>query len=270
MTVLNWLKPWEPSFVVAFATIVTVFCFVRGSRRISISLARKVSFWAGLASLYTVSHTQFDFYSEHEFFIHRLQHTVLHHVGPFLIALSRPGMVLSAGSPLWVRPRVRQVLDAPTIAAIIDAMNNPAVAATLFIGLIVLWLVPSIHFVAMLDWRWYRAMNWSMAVNGLMFWNLALNAYALRPARLSAAARIGMILAVIPPQIVIGAMISFAPREVFFSYALCGRVVPGIGPVLDQQLGGLILWIPAAMMSVLGILTVINRDWLHRPETVQG
>ena len=49
--------------------------------------------------LYVSLHTQLDYYAEHQFFIHRLQHLVLHHLGPFLIVLSSPGTTLLAGMP---------------------------------------------------------------------------------------------------------------------------------------------------------------------------
>jgi putative membrane protein len=164
--------------------------------------------------------------------------------------------------PARLRGACSNFVSWPPAARLIDTLNNPIAAVLLFVGLIYFWLIPSIHFAAMLDWRWYRVMNWSMAINGLMFWNLVLNCYALRPARLTAATRILMMLAIIPPQIFVGALISFTGREVFLSYAICGRAIAGIGPIADQQIGGLILWIPAAMMSVLGVITVINREWM--------
>ena len=79
--------------------------------------------------------------------------------------------------------------------------------------------------------------------------------------RLKAATRMVM-LAIIPPQIFVGALIAFTNREVFLGYAICERAIEGIGPITDQQIDGLILWIPAAMISVLGVITIINREWM--------
>jgi putative membrane protein len=264
VSLLQWFVPWEPSVVLVLVLGASAALYGIGCRRVATSTLSSVFFWSGLVSIYAVSQTHFDYFSEREFFVHRIQHTILHHVGPYLIALSRPGRSLVAAMPARLRYVCSTIVSWPPAARLIDALNNPVAAVLLFVGLIYFWLIPSIHFVAMLDWRWYRLMNWSMAINGLMFWNLVLNSYALRPAQLTAATRILMMLAIVPPQIFIGALISFAGREVFLSYGICGRAIAGIGPIADQQIGGLILWIPAAMMSVLGVITVINREWLTR------
>ncbi|MGH8126038.1 MAG: cytochrome c oxidase assembly protein, partial [Rhodanobacteraceae bacterium] len=45
-------------------------------------------------------------------------------------------------------------------------------------------------------------------------------------------------------------------------YSLCGRVFAGIPPLMDQHLGGLILWIPSSMMSVLAAVIAFT-FWLR-------
>ena len=233
MNPLQWLVPWEPSFAVVIVTAVTAMLFIKGSLKYKLFFRQKLYFGTGLLSLYTVSHTQVDYYAEHEFFVHQLQSLALHHLGPFLIVLSCPKEALSAGFPMA--------------------------------GLIAFWLLPSIHFIAMLDWRIYRLMNWSMVLNGLMFWGIVLNSHS----KWSPGSRIGMMLAVIPPQILIGALIFFTPHELYPIYTLCGRAFTGMSSITDQQIGGLILWMNAAMMSVIGILIVIHKE-LRPPILVSG
>ena len=60
------------------------------------------------------------------------------------------------------------------------------------------------------------------------------------------------------PQIVGGALISFSPRDLYPFYDLCGRIYPELGAHYDQVIGGLIIWIPPAMMSVLALVLVLN------------
>ena len=80
------------------------------------SIARRVSFWFGLVALYIALHTRLDYFFEHEFFMHRAQHLVLHHLGPFFIALSYPGAALRAGIPFTWRQRfVRPALQAAPV-----------------------------------------------------------------------------------------------------------------------------------------------------------
>lgn len=151
------------------------------------SLARHVSFWFGLTALYVALHTRLDYFFEHEFFMHRLQHLVLHHLGPFFIALSYPGAALRAGIPFTWRQRwLRPALNTAPARILFKVIFNPVVAVVLFVGLIYFWLLSPIHFKAMLDWRLYRVMNWSMVIDGLLFWWLVLDS---RPAPRAARAR---------------------------------------------------------------------------------
>ncbi|MDP1771216.1 MAG: cytochrome c oxidase assembly protein [Methylobacter sp.] len=260
MNPLQWLIPWETSFAIAAVTAITAMLFIKGSLRCKLLFRQKLYFWAGLLSLYVVSHTQIDYYAEHEFFVHQLQSLVLHHLGPFLIVLACPKDALSAGCPVAVKRLIRKVSAWKPVQDSIKVLFHPVTAVTGFVGLLIFWLLPSIHFIAMLDWRIYRLMNWSMVLNGLMFWGVALNPDSIR----SPGSRISMMLSVVPPQILIGALIFFAPHELYPIYTLCGRAFTGISSTTDQQIGGLILWTQGAMMSVIGILIVIRKE-LRQP-----
>jgi len=63
-------------------------------------------------------------------------------------------------------------------------------------------------------------------------------------------------------QIVVGAYIALSKHVLYDVYSVCGRAWP-ISPLTDQTIGGLTTWIPAAMMSVVGILLVI-RMWMKQ------
>ncbi len=129
--------------------------------------------------------------------------------------------------------------------------------------MIFVWLTPEIHFDAMLSLTLYHVMNWSMLIDGLLFWWLMLNPHPTgRSAVLSYGTRVLILFIIMPPQIALGAYIALSGRELYDVYDVCGRAWP-IAAATDQQLGGLFTWIPAAMMSVLGILLVINFMMRH-------
>lgn len=263
MTLLHWLTPWEPSptFIVVFLAFGILY--VRGTRRQHVSLDRQLAFWLGMAGLYVALHTRLDYYFERQFFLHRVQHLVLHHLGPFLIAIGHPGMVLRAGMPRAVRQRVfNPFLRWRPVRYALNVLLNPVVAVVLFTGIIYFWLASSVHFIAMLDWRLYRVMNWSVTVDGMLFWCLVLDRRPAPPARLSPGRRILVIIAAAPPQILLGAYVFFSTHDRYPIYALCGRALVGMSALRDQQIGGLILWIPGAMMSVVGALIAL-RHWLR-------
>ena len=83
-------------------------------------------------------------------------------------------------------------------------MQHPVPASVLFVGLIFLWLVPAVHFRAMLDPCLYDVMNWSMAVDGILFWSMLFDP---RPGGPTLAARVLVSFAVQIPQVMLGAFL---------------------------------------------------------------
>lgn len=223
---------------------------------------RPFSFLLGLLLTYGVLQTYFDYLSQHMFWVHRLQHLVLHHLGPFFMVVAAPGSALLRGTPArWRRGLTRLALWPAlraVLALLLRVLRNPYIAGVLFVGLVYFWLTPSIHFSAMLDVNRYRLMNWGMAVDGLLFWWLMLTP---RSAQGAAAVAYGPRIVVLIVsgflQLFLGAFVVMYPRVLFDVYAICGRAW-AISPIVDQQIGGCLTWIPTAMMSLIGVLVVIH------------
>lgn len=259
MSILSWLVPWEFSPTVVIVVAVTAVLYVRGSWRRAPRFWRQFCFWTGLVLIYVMLQTHFDYYAQREFFVHRVQHLFLHHMGPFLIILAMPGSTLRAGLPLWARVHIcSPLMRSLPVRLVFEVLLNPVVASIVFAGIILFWLYPPIHFVAMLDWRIYRLMNWSVTVDGLLFWWLVLDRRPHPPARLGAGWRILVPLFVAMPQVWTGAYMTFTSRELYPIYNLCGRAFNAISPMQSQHLGGVILWVPSAMMMVWGAMVAFH------------
>ena len=250
--------PWDFSFVEFLGCWIAAFWYVRGlaltPRGERPSLIRSVSFFTGVLAIYAVLETRFEYLAEHQFFFNRIQHVIMHHFGPMLIALAWPGVTLLRGMPAFARRAVTH----PALVAIVHVLQQPAIAAVLFVGTFFFWLIPSIHFHAMLDSRLFAVMNWTMVIEGILFWCLVLDPRPSPPARASFGARAALSMVVMFPQIIGGAMIAFSPHDLYAFYDLCGRIYPDLGARYDQTVGGLIVWIPPSMMSVIGLLLVLN------------
>jgi len=264
--VSGWLAfflPWEFSPLFVALALGAALAYARGLRRMApgerVGILRRFGFWSGLALIYLVMHTRYDYLSQHMFYLHRLQHLVLHHLAPFLLALSRPQAVIARGLPARLHDRVlAPAWRHPLVQWAYRLLQNWLVAPVLFVGLIFLWLDPEVHFYAMLSGPLYQLMNWSMLLDGLLFWFLMLDPRSrAEGALIGLGPRIGLLLAAAVPQIMLGAHIALAPEDLFGVYAVCGRAW-AISPLEDQQLGGLVTWIPAAMMHVVGTLIVIG------------
>ncbi len=261
--------PWDFSWLWYLAAVFGLWWYAAGLMAMSPDERpawwRTLAYVAGVLAIYAVLQTHFEYLAEHMFFLNRVQHVVMHHLGPFLVVLAWPGTVLRRGMPAFLRP----VIDARPLLAVIRVVQQPFLASVLFVGLVVLWLIPPVHFRAMIDPRLYAVMNWSMVVDGLLFWALVLDPRPKPPARVSFGGRIAMTLAVVPPQLLIGAIIAFSSHEIYNFYAWCGRIYPSIDAISDQQLGGANIWIPPAMMSGIGLLLVLNAFRLHEERQEQ-
>ena len=251
------IGPYEFSWPIWLAITLTGFWFQRGLSRVGAEERpgpwRQAAFWAGMALIYAVTQTGFEFLAQRMFFINRLQHVGMHHVGPVLLALSAGGPAILAGGPAWLRG----ICDSTAARIIMDGVQQPLLAVVLFVGLFWFWLIPSVHFTAMLDPVLYQVMNWSMVVDGIVFWALVLDPRPKPPARVYFGIRAALAAGVMFPQIVLGALITFAQKDLFPYYAFCGRYLE-IDAITDQQVGGLVIWIPPAMMSVIGLLVVVG------------
>ncbi len=251
--------PWEFSWLAFAGTAFVPWWFFRGRRRLAAAerpgFWRIASFLTGMVLIYGVLQTRYLYFAEHMFFLNRLQHLAMHHLGPFLIALGLPGASIRSGLP---KP-LAELIRARGVARAIDAVQHPVVAPILFFGLLALWLIPPVHFAAMLDTRLFWIMNWSMVLDGVLFWGLVLDPRPSPAARTSYAVRILVALSVMVPQIIVGAVITFSERDLYPSYAFCGRAFADMSAGTDQSIGGIITWIPMTMMSAVAILVVLNR-----------
>jgi putative membrane protein len=253
---LPFWMPWEFSWPVFLVTALSLAWFFRGRALLPVDerpgVLRTGCFVLGVALDYAMLQTHVDFYAQHMFFVHRAAHFVLHHLGAFLIALGAAGPAILAGMPAFLRA----LFVSKPVRALCDAMQHPAVAPVLFVGLLYFWLIPAIHTRVMLDANLYDIMNWTMAINGIFFWWLVLDPRPKPPARLSSLMRALMILLIELPQMVLGAILSLSMTDYYPVYTICGRIF-AMTALNDQHYGGLIIWLPGTLTSFAAMIAVL-------------
>ncbi|KAF1009739.1 MAG: hypothetical protein GAK28_00384 [Luteibacter sp.] len=258
---MKWIVPWEFSWVFLLCFLVAAILYAIGSRRLRVSPGRQAAFWIGMAMVYVSLHTYFDYYAEHEFFMHRIQQVLLHHLAPLFIVAAYPDTVLRAGLPLPLRVRLRRMGRSLPIRIVAAILLNPAFVTLSFVALILVWLIPDAQTLAMLDWRIYRAMNWSMIVSGLAYWWLVLDHRPKPPGRMSPGWRVLSPAITMTPQIVAGAIVTFSRSDLYPIFEICGRAFT-MNVLTGQLIGGVIMWVPAAMIETAGGLLAM-RQWLR-------
>ena len=144
---LPFWAPWDFSFVEFLSAWLVIGWYVRGLAAIASedepSRARDIAFFVGVLLIYSVLETRFEYYAEHQFFYNRIQHVIMHHLGPLLIALAWPGETLWQGLPA----PLRRIVGHLYVIRPIHVLQQPVLAAVLFSGSFFFWLIPSVHFV---------------------------------------------------------------------------------------------------------------------------
>ncbi|MEW5011289.1 MAG: cytochrome c oxidase assembly protein [Cycloclasticus sp.] len=268
MAVLVYLLPWDfsPLFVVLWILVAVLYTRALLLDKAVASVKgvywRAGCFYAGWLSVYIVWHTYFDYLSQYMFWVHRLQHLVLHHLAPLLMVLGVVELadkLAPSRSSIWLASPA--FIKRPC-ELMYKFLQNAFIAPLLFVGLIYLWLWPGIHFSAMLNQNLYYLMNITMLLDGFLFWWLVLGA-GWRGEERGFKVRIIMLAVVLVPQQLLGAYITLSSSIIYDVYDVCGRAWP-ISPSADQIYGGIVTWIPASMMSVLGFLLVLKRRFNYQ------
>jgi putative membrane protein len=226
---------------------------------------RQAFFLFGIAATYFVLQTRFEYLTQHMFFLNRIQAVTLGMVTPFCIAIGWMPAILARGAPAWLLAICRS----RAVAAIGKYLFHPVPAMAVFLVTSDIWLIPSVHFAAMINPTLYAVMNLSCLLGGLLFWLVCLDPRPTPQARFSYLARAGTGFLVMFPQIAISSYIALTSQDLYAFYTLCGRIFPSISPAYDQMLGGMIQWIPPGMMNTAALIISLNALRLSDAKTAE-
>lgn len=283
---IYWLTPYQFSWLAVIVYPGAALAYYLGMRSVRAGggrtgFWRPFMFFTGVALCFIWMQTRLDYYSQFLFFMHRIQHLVLHHTGAMLIALGLPMKYWRAAVPRSASTRVYSFLNNyfsnETLAALgriltspVRMLQHPLIGSFMFVGLIYFWLTPAIHFNAMLSYDRYLVMNWSMVIDGVLFWMVVIDPEPPEKSRMpNYGTRFMMIIGTTFPQILLGAFITLSTENLYKVYAVCGRAWP-ISPKTDQLYGGLMTWIPPAMMEGAALLIVLSLLMARDRETMQA
>lgn len=143
---------------------------------------------------------------------------------------------------------------APLLALGLPDRLRPALPASFVAATAVLWAwhLPGFYTAALLhDWL-YWAMQLTLLGTAVVFWR-ALFAAEASAALVTIAATIGQMG-------LLGALLTFAP-DPLYPYHAVAPIAWGLLPIADQQLAGLIMWVPGNLPYALFALLVARRAW---------
>ena len=250
---------WQfPPEIVA-GLLIAAALYISGVRRgAKARWWRHALFFGGLVALSLALLSPIEPLADHVFAVHQVEHMLLRSIGPMLLLLSQPQATLIRGMPDWLRRGVfAPIAGSGGVRSVFGFFASPLIATVLFVGTSLFWMIPHFHDIAILDEAIHYCWHVSLLVTGLFFFFVIFDP---RPA--PAGARLGTRLAMFwcaaMGNILLGAYLAFKSAPIYSAYDVMGRML-GLAPVIDEQIGGLIMWIPGAMMFAISIILILHR-----------
>ncbi len=223
---------------------------------------RVISFWAGTAALVLALVSPLHPLGEVLFSAHMVQHEILMLIAAPLLVLSRPLVPLLWALPFEARRAAGRWSKAKPVQTLWRGMTKPAVAWTVHGLAIWLWHAPA-AFQATLTSDWvHSAQHISFFATGLLFWWSLFDSRAAHDYGLA----VMYLFTTAIHTSILGALLTFARTVWYPAYA---RTAPlwGLSALEDQQIGGLIMWVPGGLVY-LGASLALFWLWLSRSGSV--
>lgn len=261
MSVLQFLgtawsfEPWAVIFALA---LIASYAALPGSRFNGKSLL----FASGIFLMVLALVSPLDYLGRNYLFsAHMVQH--------ILLLLVIPLMLLS-GIP---EAAAEKALHLPIAGGAMKFLGNPIPTWLLGVGSMWVWHMPSLHDTVMKNENLYIAQQISFVLTGVIFWWPVFT--PVKGARLAPLRATLYLASACLGCTILGMLITFAGAGLYSAYAnpadsagilsyirndLC--ITPGV----DQQIGGLTMWVPGCLIYLAASMVTIAR-WYRTPET---
>jgi putative membrane protein len=120
------------------------------------------------------------------------------------------------------------------------------------------WHDPNAYNAALRNSLVHDIEHMTFFLGGMLFWWRVTGAGPRIHKQLGLVGRTVIALSAVPPNMLIGAIIAFAPEPIYTYYNDVPRLM-GLSVLEDQQLGGVIMWVPGSMMYLIAALVLISR-----------
>ena len=267
------LQSWDLRIEIILPLLLAGAFYTRGWRRLRAArgggkLATGLRLTAYLTALIVLGlalMSPIDVLGGQFFFMHMIQHLLLVMIIPPLLWLASPLPVGLWGLPASARRQVGAWLKPKsTFRRRLRALTPPGISWMLFVAALLGWHDPGAYQAALRSDQVHDLEHLSFFLTAMLFWWHVIGAAPNVHKRLSRGARIAYVLSVVPPNMFAGITIAFSGQPIYPYYTGVPRLW-GISVLNDQQLGGIVMWIPGSMMYIVAALVFIA-CWLQEEE----
>ncbi|WP_067172043.1 cytochrome c oxidase assembly protein [Microtetraspora niveoalba] len=220
---------------------------------------RVAAFATGLLALAAALLPPLDHLADERFSAHMGQHMLLMVVAAPLLAAGAPGLVL----PLVLPPRWRARLAAlrHVSRTALRPLYLPVTAWAVHSAVLWIWHLPAAYDLA-LDVEPVHVAEHAcfLAAAWLLWWHV------VTPTRHRLCPPVAMLYMFVTalPAAALGAVLTLAPAPLYPSQA-AAAAASGVNPLTDQQLAGLVMWVPADVVYFAAIV-VFFLAWMGTAE----
>jgi len=242
----EWGWSLHPSVLIGTGLLGALYFWGIGPLRRRLGLGppppvwRVASFCGGLiVLLFALNGPMHDLSDYYLFSAHMVQH--------LLLTLLLPPLLI-AGTPGWL---LRPLLQRPVVRTAARLLTQPAVAAALYSVTIAVWHLSPFYELMMRNHDVHVATHLMFIVAATILWWPVMSPVAELPRLPYGMGMLYLFLVGIPMQLV-AALITLADEVLYPWYAVAPRTW-GLTPLEDQQLGGLLMWVPGNLWMFLAI-----------------
>jgi putative membrane protein len=221
----------------------------RAGRAHGVRPGQAVCFTGGLLAILIAMESPLDRLSEDLFAIHMAQHLLLILVAAPLLVLGAPVAPL-----LWALPEASRRTVGAWFRHSAALLTRPQVAFATHSLALWLWHLPVLYEAALTNRGVHILEHLSFLATAVFFWWAIV--HAARAIGVLYVFGLGL------QSTVLGALLAFSPTPWYTAHAVSAAAW-GLSPIEDQQLAGLIMWVPGSsvyLAAALGLLAAWFRD----------
>jgi putative membrane protein len=252
---------WTPGLIVILPLAASMALYATGARRLwrrarqgrHVRLCDGLLFAGGWAVLALALLSPLHALSEQLFTAHMVEHELLMAAAAPLLAASRPLAALLWGLPASWRKVLARAGHHPPVAAAWAWLARPLPATLLHGAAIWLWHVPVLFEAALAHGVLHGLQHASFLGSGVLFWWVLLP----RPGQVEVrgAAVMHLFFTALHTGL-LGVLLTLAPRLWYPANASAAELW-GLTPIEDQQLAGLVMWVPAGLVYAGAALLLV-------------